>query len=128
MALAISPARTTAPSQSVRVRPKRPQQVDITSRLARRKTVPFKLGILTPLVGVLVVLVSLFCIWQRTQMIAAVQELDSLRLQAEQLSKDNAQLHLKIEAATGLDRVEQWAAKQGFVVPEAHHTVWVRKG
>jgi cell division protein FtsL len=128
MALAISPARTTTPSQSVRVRPKRPQQVDITSRLARRKTVPVKLGVLTPLVGVLVVLVSLFCIWQRTQMIAAVQELDGLRRQAEQLAKDNAQLRLKIEAATRLDRVEQWAAKRGFVVPEADQVVRVRKG
>ncbi|MGD2063245.1 MAG: cell division protein FtsL [Nitrospirota bacterium] len=128
MALAISPARTTTPSQSVRVRPKRPQQVDITSRLARRKTVPVKLGVLTPLVGVLVVLVSLFCVWQRTQMIAAVQELDSLRQQAEQLTKDNAQLRLKIETSTGLERVEQWAAKQGFVVPEAQQVVRVRKG
>jgi cell division protein FtsL len=127
MALAILPTRTTTPSQSVRVRPKRPQKVDITSRLARRKTVPVKLGVITPLVGVLVVLVSLFCIWQRTQMIAAVQELDALRQQAKQLTQDNAQLRLKIEAATGLDRVEQWAKKQGFVVPEAQHAVWVRK-
>ncbi|HEX9592379.1 MAG TPA: hypothetical protein VGB12_03375 [bacterium] len=109
------------------MRPKRPQKVDITSRLARRKTVPVKLGVITPLVGVLVVLVSLFCIWQRTQMIAAVQELDALRQQAKQLTQDNAQLRLKIEAATGLDRVEQWAKKQGFVVPEAQHAVWVRK-
>jgi cell division protein FtsL len=128
MALAISPARTTTPSQPVRVRAKRPQQVDIASRLARRKTIPVKLGILTPLVGVLVVLVSLFCIWQRTQMIAAVQELDALHRQAQELTKDNAQLRLKIEGLTGLERVERWAAKNGFVVPAPTQVVAVRKG
>ena len=128
MALAISPTRTTTPSQPVRVRPKRPQQVDIASRLARRKTVPVKLGILTPLVGVLVVLVSLFCIWQRTQMIAAIQELDALHSQAQELTKGNAQLRLKIEGLTSLDRVERWATQNGFIVPAPGQVVTVRKG
>ena len=128
MALAISPTRTTTPSQPVRVRPKRPQQVDIASRLARRKTVPVKLGILTPLVGVLVVLVSLFCIWQRTQMISAIQELDALHRQAQELTQDNAQLRLKIEGLTGLERVERWATTNGFVVPAPEQVVAVRKG
>ena len=128
MALAISPTRTTTPSQPVRVRSKRPQQVDIASRLARRKTVPVKLGILTPLVGVLVVLVSLFCIWQRTQMISAIQELDALHRQAQELTQDNAQLRLKIEGLTGLERVETWATTHGFVVPAPDQVVAVRKG
>ncbi|NCO57067.1 MAG: hypothetical protein GW870_02600 [Deltaproteobacteria bacterium] len=94
--------------------PRRPQQVDITSRLARRKTVPVKLGALPLLAVGAVALVFFFAIWQSTQMVTAVQTIDALAHQQVELERRNDQLRLKLAALASLGEAEPWARSRGF--------------
>jgi len=114
MALAILQTRAAAPRRPPKVSPRRPQQVDITSRLARRKTVPVKLGALPLLAVGAAALVFFFAAWQETQMVKAVQDLDKLTQQQTELQRRNDQLRLKLAGLTSLDEVAPWARQHGF--------------
>lgn len=125
MALAIPQTRAAAPRRPPKVSPRRPQQVDLTSRLARRKTVPVKLGA-PPLLAVgAAALVYFFTIWQANQMVAEVQALDRLTQQQEELARRNDQLRIKLAGLTSLDEVAPWALKNGFHAPTKEQVVRV---
>ena len=127
MALAIPQTRAAAPRRPPKVSPRRPQQVDLTSRLARRKTVPVKLGALPLLAVGAVALVIFFAIWQRTQMVNAIQTLDLLGRQERVLQRRNEQLRLKLAELSSLERVEPWARRHGFREPARDQVVHVRR-
>jgi len=126
MALAILQTRAAAPRRPPKVSPRRPQQVDLTSRLARRKTVPVKLGALPLLAVGAAALVFFFAIWQRTEMVAEVQTLDALTQQQKELQRRNDQLRLKLAGLTALDEVAPWARHHGFRDPTKDQVVRVR--
>lgn len=126
MALAIPQTRAAAPRRPPKVSPRRPQQVDLTSRLARRKTVPVKLGILPLLAVGAAALVYFFSIWQSNQMVAKVQILDALTQQRAELERRNDQLRIKLAGLTSLDDVVPWARSHGFGDPTQGQVVRVR--
>ncbi len=126
MALAIPQTRAAAPRRPPKVSPRRLQQVDLTSRLARRKTVPVKLGILPFLAVGAAALVYFFTIWQSNQMVAEVQMLDALTRQGAELERRNDQLRIKLAGLTSLDDVAPWARSHGFREPTKGQVVRVR--
>jgi len=110
--------------------PRHDERGIITSRVrpkARRKTVPVKLGALPLLAVGAVALVIFFAIWQRTQMVNAIQTLDLLGRQERVLQRRNEQLRLKLAELSSLERVEPWARRHGFREPARDQVVHVRR-